>query len=260
MNYSHVGSGASPDAKSRAKAPRRRRRGRIISIALIVIGVTLMAVGGSTIWSEHAEVAEQAAVAKKVTNDDGIVSLDKARDLTGCDAWIEIPGADISLPVMQASKDDPDHWLRHDLNGNWTLAGTVFIDSRNTADSPSAIIYGHHMQGIGGMFSNIHDVYKQDQFDAKIAPGAVWTTASGRHEMKALCSMRVYYTNQLVQEMDFDSTEALQAWARKLVAASSAHVDDTDEVIAGATHVVEAVCCSEMRAHQPWRCVTVFVY
>ena len=41
-------------------------------------------------------------------------------------AWIEIPGTDISYPVVQA--DDNETYLKRDFEGNKSAAGTIFLD------------------------------------------------------------------------------------------------------------------------------------
>lgn len=260
MNYSQS------HADVTRKAPRRRRLARFLSSALIVVGLCMFAAGAWLWFSEADSVREQEDIADAVattdTDGDGEpdVDFEQARELVGCDAWIEIPDAGISLPVMQATADAPDYWLRHNQNGKWTWSGTLFIDSRTSADADNALVYGHHLTSIGGMFSNIFDTYQQDKFDAKLADGATWTTATGSHEMRTLCALRVHETNQLVQRFDFDDTTALHEWLRQLVADAGAVSSDADALIMSSTHVVETVCCSSLRSGQPWRCVTVFVY
>lgn len=61
-------------------------------------------------------------------------------------AWIEIPGTDISYPVVQA--DDNETYLKRDFEGNTSAAGTIFLDCDSSSDLMGlhSILYGHHMK------------------------------------------------------------------------------------------------------------------
>ena len=61
-------------------------------------------------------------------------------------AWIEIPGTDISYPVVQA--DDNETYLKRDFEGNKSAAGTIFLDCDSSSDLMGlhSILYGHHMK------------------------------------------------------------------------------------------------------------------
>lgn len=274
MNY------ADTETKARHRRPRH-----VLSNVLIVAGIVAMLAGGGVLLYDRQSADEQAAIADEVVapvTDDGtqggdgaaqgdgatqgtvpgagVVDFGRAQERTGCTAWLQIPSASISLPVMQASAADPEYWLRHSLSGRWTWSGTLFVDSRTTADARNALVFGHHMTATGGMLSNIFDTWQQGPFDARVAAGAVWTTGTGRHEAHALCALKVHETNQEVQRMDFADDGEFRDWLRDLVSQSGAHVADTDEVIDSATHAVVTVCCSQLRAGQPWRTVDVFVY
>lgn len=264
---------------------KQKRGGHAISTLLIVVGVAAMLAGGAMIWSGRQAVDAEAAIADEVTgasqdagqdsssssasqegqsgdaaSSDAPIDFDRAKARTNCAAWLQIPDAGISLPVMQASKSNPEYWLRHDLSGRWTWSGTLFIDSRTDAEARNALVFGHHMTSIGGMLTNIYDTWQQGPFDAKVARGAIWTTESGRHEARALCALKVYETNQEVQRMDFADDAEFRDWLRSLVRQSGAHARDADSLIGSATHAVVTVCCSSLRSGQPWRTVNVFVY
>ena len=68
--------------------------------------------------------------------------------------WISVDGTDLSQPVVQASKDDPTWWLRHDVWGNWSLYGAVYLDAEcaegGLLESRNAVVFGHNM-GFGDM-------------------------------------------------------------------------------------------------------------
>ena len=62
-------------------------------------------------------------------------------------AWLEIPGTEIDYPVVQRSGDD-GYYLRKDLDGHYSIAGTIFSESHyNGTDfmDPVTLLYGHNI-------------------------------------------------------------------------------------------------------------------
>jgi sortase B len=70
--------------------------------------------------------------------------------------WVTIDGTSIDYPIMQG--DDNLEYLNKDPAGNYSLSGSIFLDSRNSPDftDPYSVIYGHHMQ-YGRMFGALDD-------------------------------------------------------------------------------------------------------
>ena len=77
-------------------------------------------------------------------------------------AWITIPGADISYPVVQGSNDE--YYLKHNLKKEADLFGCIFLEHNNKKDltGSHSIIYGHNMEG-NMMFANLNR-YEQPEF------------------------------------------------------------------------------------------------
>lgn len=65
-------------------------------------------------------------------------------------AWIRIPGV-LDYPVVQGK--DNEHYLHYTFEGQYHIAGSIFLDCRNTRDfsNQKNIIYGHNMKD-GSMF------------------------------------------------------------------------------------------------------------
>ena len=82
-------------------------------------------------------------------------------------AWLMIPGTTISDLVVQSPTDD-NQYLRHDIYGNYTIAGTLFTEhvyNGKTFDDRVTIIYGHHMLD-DTMFGNLQMYYSDaDTFE-----------------------------------------------------------------------------------------------
>ena len=71
-------------------------------------------------------------------------------------AWITIDDTNIDYPVMQG--DNNMKYINVDPYGEYSLSGSIFLDSRNSADFSDeySILYGHHM-AYGKMFGALDD-------------------------------------------------------------------------------------------------------
>ncbi len=71
--------------------------------------------------------------------------LDTNEDVKG---WITIPDTNIDYVVTQSSdKDDPDYYLDKDIKGDYSKAGTLYIDPRSSVEdnTKNLVIHGHNM-------------------------------------------------------------------------------------------------------------------
>lgn len=77
-------------------------------------------------------------------------------------AWLEIPGTNISYPVVQT--EDNETYLNRDFEGNKSVAGAVFLDCDSDGDlmGRHSILYGHHMKN-QTMFAQIVK-FKEEEF------------------------------------------------------------------------------------------------
>ena len=71
-------------------------------------------------------------------------------------AWLTIDDTNIDYPVMQGS--DNTKYLNLNPYGEYSLSGSIFLDSRNNKDFTDeySILYGHHME-YGNMFGALDD-------------------------------------------------------------------------------------------------------
>lgn len=77
-------------------------------------------------------------------------------------AWITIPGADISYPIVQGSDDE--FYLQHNFEGKEDLFGCIFLGCAHSKDltDTHSFLYGHNMEG-DMMFANLNR-YEQPEF------------------------------------------------------------------------------------------------
>ena len=93
-------------------------------------------------------------------------------------AWLTIDGTDIDYPIMQGKTNDT--YLNKDPYGDFSLSGSIFLDSRNSADfsDPYSLVYGHHMEH-GAMFGAL-DAFKDKTYFSQHRTG-ILMTASGEN-------------------------------------------------------------------------------
>ena len=77
-------------------------------------------------------------------------------------AWISIDGTSIDYPIMHC--DNNEKYLNLNPYGEYSLAGSIFLDFRNYGDfsDPYMLLYGHHMTH-GYMFGAL-DQFENEEF------------------------------------------------------------------------------------------------
>lgn len=84
--------------------------------------------------------------------------------LRGSVSWLVLDGAGVDDPIMQG-KDNMEYLNRNPF-GEFSLAGSLFLDCRNSADfsDPYSMIYGHHMDH-HMMFGALDQYMEKEFFD-----------------------------------------------------------------------------------------------
>jgi sortase B len=71
-------------------------------------------------------------------------------------AWITIPNTPIDYPIVQASADNPQYYLTHDIYKNYNIYGCLYIDNSMDIESLNVVIFGHNMGSFdNAMFSTL---------------------------------------------------------------------------------------------------------
>lgn len=90
-------------------------------------------------------------------------------------AWIYIPGTDLSFPVVYGETNW--YYLTHDATDSYSYLGAIFVGEQNspTFTDFNTFIYGHTVEYIGGMFTNLKywadkDFYQNHQVFYLLTP------------------------------------------------------------------------------------------
>lgn len=142
----------------------------VVDAWLLVIILATMAFGAYSLWDNQNIYHEADASVYKIYDpsaeeENGEDGLEKLRALNpDVVAWLRIDDTKINYPVVQG--EDNNQYLNTNAVGEYSLAGSIFLDYRNEADfsSLNSIAYGHHMaQDI--MFGQLDEYRERTFFD-----------------------------------------------------------------------------------------------
>ena len=119
------------------------------------------------LYSDLAAVRAQD-VQQKIASQSSVQPTSRNLYLENSDmvGWIQIEGTRIDYPVMQTPAD-PNYYLKHDFEKNYTDYGCPFMQADCDALAPSdnLIIYGHNMKN-GSMFADLAKYGSKDFWQA----------------------------------------------------------------------------------------------
>lgn len=121
-------------------------------------------------------------------------------------AWLSVDGTRIDYPVMQG-KTNRDY-LNKDPYGNFSLSGSIFLDSRNDKNfrDEYSMVYGHHME-YGAMFGSL-DEYADKVFFRSHRTGTLTVTKGNKYKIRFFASCKAQATEKVIfdpPESDFQS-------------------------------------------------------
>lgn len=220
------------------KAPAKSRRGVKPLVAALVV---LLAIGvGGTVFlvsqylagQRQAQIEEQTPVPENPAEPEGPV--EDPRPANPIDfpslkaehpdiyAWVTIPDTGVNHPIVQSATDD-NYYLYHDLDGNYTIYGSVFTQSMNATDfsDPVTIVYGHHTDN-GTMFSDLRNFTDKDYFDAHeemyiYTPGHIFTYR--------IISAYEYDSRHIMNSFDFSDPQVRQDYFASVLSPTSMQVN-----------------------------------
>lgn len=131
-------------------------------------------------------------------------------------AWLTIDNTSIDYPVMQGRNND--EYINKDPFGEFSLSGSIFLDSRNRADfsDPYSILYGHHMEH-GAMFGALDDFIKQEYFDQH-RTGTLITTSGQDYTIRLFAACKADATEKTVFDPPDSTNEELLKYLKQKAA------------------------------------------
>ena len=141
--------------------------------------------------------------------------------------WILIEDTNIDYPVMQTPAD-PNYYLKHDFEKNYTDYGCPFMQADCDALCPSdnLIIYGHNMKD-GSMFNSLHSYSDQAYYDAH--PVMYLNTPKQNYKIEIFSAYICSYDSD-TYTLSFASAEEYAAWVAKMKSQST-FTSDTEVTV-----------------------------
>lgn len=194
----------------------------ILGLSALVIIVPLMR-SRTVATPDPLTVSDKTYAGKAIkTQEEDLTSTDKAKELQidwnawhkvnpDLAGWLTIPSLKLSLPIVQARRDDPSYYLNHDVYGNENLYGCPFIDS-DCADeglnSRHAIIMGHSLTD-GSMFTPLLS-YADETFAREHSKVLIYTPK--KTHMYTIRRASIVAGNEMTKSSAFESEEAFSNW------------------------------------------------
>ena len=128
-------------------------------------------------------------------------------------AWLTIDNTSIDYPVMQGRNNE--EYINKDPFGEFSLSGSIFLDSRNRADfsDPYSILYGHHMEH-GAMFGSLDNFIKQEYFDQH-RTGTLITTSGQDYTIRLFAACKADATEKTVFDPPDSTNEELLQYLKQ---------------------------------------------
>ena len=142
---------------------------RIYDDIILFICLIFLLIGGYTCYDSyqlfyHSQDKSLLKYKPKILAD-GTIEADSGLVLSDLVAWITIDDTNIDYPVMQGTNNTV--YLNLDPYGEYSLSGSIFLDSRNAPDFSDYynLVYGHHMEN-GYMFGALDKFENQSYFNS----------------------------------------------------------------------------------------------
>ena len=135
----------------------------MLTIFVVALLVVVYALYDTWYVFDHANDKSYLKYKPGVVNADGAENDSPiTQDMVG---WITMDDTNIDYPIMQGV--DNATYLNLDPYGQYSLAGSIFLDSRNNSafTDEYSIIYGHHME-YGVMFGALDEYLNEDYLNA----------------------------------------------------------------------------------------------
>ena len=134
---------------------------RLLMLPVLICGIYIIV--------DTIGVYADAGAGKIKAQKPAVITDEELKKISGnCVAWLELDGTDMDFPIMQSGNNTD--YLNKDPYGNYSLAGSIFLDFRNSPDFTDeySLVYGHHMSA-GLMFGAMDGYTEKDYFKDHLA-------------------------------------------------------------------------------------------
>lgn len=115
-----------------------------------------------------------------------------------------------AFPIVSTnSRDEEDYYLKHNLDGEYSSSGTVFLDHQNDKNMNNQVtrLWGHNLYG-GNMFGDLTEYQNQGQSFYDQNKTYTLYTSNGVYELNVFAAL---LEDGTTQEFDYNSQEEFLA-------------------------------------------------
>ncbi len=205
-----------------------RKKSSTLSKILVAGGLALALIGagkfGITILSQVQGTEVNNDIIEQVVVKDDVIDTNEATpeiieeytpkydvaelQATYPNAWgiLEKPDG-TAFPIAETnSREEEDYYLKHTLDGNYSVSGTVFLDHQNDKDMNNQVsrIWGHNLFG-ANMFGDLTEYQNQGQAFYDQNKTYTLYTEKGVYELDVFAALEEDGTTQ---EFDYENQDA----------------------------------------------------
>lgn len=205
-----------------------RKKSSTLSKILVASGLALALIGagkfGITILSQVQGTEVNNDIIEQVVVKDDVIDTNEATpetieeytpkydvaelQATYPNAWgiLEKPDG-TAFPIAETnSREEEDYYLKHTLDGNYSVSGTVFLDHQNDKDMNNQVsrIWGHNLLG-ENMLGNLTEYQNQGQTFYDQNKTYTLYTEKGVYELDVFAALEEDGTTQ---EFDYENQDA----------------------------------------------------
>lgn len=205
-----------------------RKKSSTLSKILVAGGLALALIGagkfGITILSQVQGTEVNNDIIEQVVVKDDVIDTNEATpetieeytpkydvaelQATYPNAWgiLEKPDG-TAFPIAETnSREEEDYYLKHTLDGNYSVSGTVFLDHQNDKDMNNQVsrIWGHNLLG-ENMLGNLTEYQNQGQTFYDQNKTYTLYTEKGVYELDVFAALEEDGTTQ---EFDYENQDA----------------------------------------------------
>lgn len=200
---------------------------RVVTILLIIVLLMVAWCAYDNYYIFNHTLNDSISWYRPGNNDNNIPSGEKdiSDDMV---AWLTIYNTDIDYPIMQFT--DNVKYLNTDPFGDYSISGSIFLDSRNSSDFSDQynIVYGHHMD-YNKMFGPL-DNYLDAQYlsDHSFGEILIGKEGSEKYSLEIFASAYCNVNDSCIFDTKSSDTDS---YIRNIANVYNENVNKTDKII-----------------------------
>jgi sortase B len=223
---------------------------RILAVTAALLVIVMLLYGGYSLWDtwrlyRSAYISSDLLKYKPEPdgNGDGPTLSDLAAINGDVAGWITIDGTHIDYPLVQGK--EPLEYINRDVYGNFSLAGAIFLDPRNsrTFTDSYSLLYGHHMDN-GAMFGDVVEFEEAEYFN-RHTTGTLYLTDGTQYRITLFACLKTDSGDGTV----FNPTAAPGDNSLLLSYIREKSVQERDIGISGADRVIGLSTCEDAQTN-----------